>query len=38
MKKAKIFDNGIPAGEIDKIERGKKYRFIYLKDYKGQAH
>jgi serine/threonine-protein kinase HipA len=37
IKKAKAFVNGVPAGEIQEIERGKKYRFIYLKDYKGPS-
>lgn len=37
MKKAKVFVNGILAGEIHEKERGKKYQFIYLKDYKGPS-
>lgn len=37
MKKAKVFVNAIPAGEIHEIEQGKKYRFIYLEDYKGPS-
>ncbi len=30
MKKAKVYVNGILAGELQEIEKGKKYRFIYL--------
>ncbi|MFA6915318.1 MAG: HipA N-terminal domain-containing protein [Parachlamydiales bacterium] len=37
MKKAKVFVDGIPAGELHEIERGKKYVFIYLKNYNGQS-
>jgi len=37
MKRAKVFVNGVLAGEIQEIERGKKYRFIYLEDYKGPS-
>lgn len=37
MKRAKVFVNGILAGEIQEIERGKKYRFIYLENYKGPS-
>ena len=35
MKKAKVFVNGILAGELQEIERGKNYVFIYLEGYKG---
>lgn len=37
MKRAKVFVNGILAGELQEIERGKKYRFAYLEDYKGPS-
>jgi len=37
MKKARVFVNGILAGEIHEIEREKKYRFIYLGGYKGPS-
>ncbi len=37
MKKANVFVNGILAGELQEIDRGKLYRFIYLKDYKGSS-
>lgn len=35
VKKAKVFVDGVLAGELHEIEREKKYRFIYLQDYKG---
>lgn len=34
MKHAKVFVNGVPAGELQEVERGKKYRFVYLEGYK----
>ena len=37
MKRAKVFVNGVPAGEIQEIERGKNYRFIYIEGYKGPS-
>lgn len=37
MKKARVFVNGIPAGEIQEIERGKKYRYTYLDGYNGPS-
>lgn len=37
MRKAKVFVNRIPAGYLEEISRGKKYRFTYLEDYSGQA-
>ncbi len=37
MKKARIYVNGYPAGELQEVERGKKYRFIYLEGYKGPS-
>lgn len=37
MKRAKVFVDGKPAGEIQEIERGKKYRFVYLNGYKGPS-
>lgn len=37
MKKARVLVNGVPAGEIHEIERGKKYFFTYLEDYKGPS-
>lgn len=35
MKKAKIFVSNVLAGELQEIERRKKYAFIYLKEYQG---
>lgn len=37
MKRAKVLVNGVLAGEIQEIERGKNYRFIYLEEYKGPS-
>ena len=37
MKKANVFVNGHPAGELQEIERGKLYRFIYLDTYQGPS-
>lgn len=37
MRSAKVFVNGVLAGELQEVERGKKYRFIYLQGYKGQS-
>ena len=37
MKKAKVLVNGVLAGELQEIERGKNYRFIYLEGYKGPS-
>jgi serine/threonine-protein kinase HipA len=35
MKKAKVFVDGTEAGTLLELEFGKKYRFEYLDDYKG---
>lgn len=35
--KAKIFVDGMLAGELQELERGKKYRFVYLEDYPGPS-
>jgi serine/threonine-protein kinase HipA len=35
MRKAQVFINGIPAGTLEEIEPGRKYRFKYDKDYDG---
>lgn len=35
MKRASVFVAGVPAGELQEIERGKKYVFSYLTSYKG---
>lgn len=37
MKKANVFVDGILAGELQEIERGKKYRFVYLLSYQGPS-
>lgn len=37
MKRAKVFVDGIPAGEIQEIERGKKYIFKYFENYEGSS-
>lgn len=37
MKKAKVFVDGQFAGELQELERGKHYRFIYLESYKGPS-
>ena len=33
MKKAKVFVNGIYAGDLEEIAKGKEYRFSYLNTY-----
>ncbi len=35
MRRARVFVNGIMAGELQEIARGKSYRFNYLEGYKG---
>ena len=37
MKRAKVFVDGVYAGEIQEVERGKKYRYTYVEDYKGPS-
>lgn len=37
MKRANVFVDGVLAGEIQEIERERKYRFIYLEGYKGPS-
>jgi serine/threonine-protein kinase HipA len=36
MRKANVYNFGIPAGELIEIEHGKKYQFKYFEEYKGQ--
>lgn len=36
MRKAKLYNFGNPAGELTEIEPGKKYKFIYFENYKGE--
>ena len=35
MRKAQIFVNEMPAGILEEMELGRKYRFKYNKDYDG---
>lgn len=37
MKRANIFVDDILAGELQEIERGRRYCFIYSKNYKGPS-
>ncbi len=36
MRKAKVYNFGIPAGKLIEIEPEHKYKFVYLDDYKGK--
>lgn len=35
MRKARVYNFGIPAGELIEIETGNKYKFVYLDEYNG---
>ncbi|MEJ2728041.1 MAG: HipA N-terminal domain-containing protein [Deltaproteobacteria bacterium] len=35
MRRAEVAMNGIPAGILEEIEVGRKYRFTYLENYQG---
>lgn len=37
MRKAKVFVNGIAAGVLHEIDKGKKYEFYYVENYSGLA-
>ena len=37
MKKAKVFVNGVYAGDLEERTRGKEYRFVYREKYEGGA-
>ena len=37
MRKANVFVDGILAGELHELERGKHYRFLYRNDYAGPS-
>ncbi len=37
MKKAKIYADGIYAGDLIELEKGAKYRFEYAEGYKGPS-
>jgi len=36
MKRAKVFVNGVYAGDFEEIVKGKEYRFTYQKGYDGE--
>lgn len=35
MRKARVYNFGIPAGELIEIETGNKYKFVYFDEYIG---
>ena len=35
MRRAKVLMHGLPAGFLEEIKAGKKYRFAYLESYNG---
>lgn len=35
MKKAVVFVDGVEAGELWELDRGKRYDFFYRKEYRG---
>ncbi len=37
MKRGRVFVNGVFAGELQEIERGRHYRFTYREDFKGPS-
>ncbi len=37
MRKAEVFLHGIPAGVLEELEAGKRYRFVYLDRYQGPS-
>lgn len=37
MRRAEVLMHGIPAGILEEIEAGKKYRFAYFNDYLGSS-
>lgn len=37
MKKARVLVDGIPAGELLELERGRLYRFNYFEAYNGPS-
>lgn len=37
MKRANVFVDGILAGELQEIQRGKHYRFVYADKYAGAS-
>lgn len=36
MRKAKVYNFGIPAGELIEMESGHKYKFVYFDEYRGK--
>lgn len=36
MRKAKVYNYGTPAGELQELKMNDVYRFIYFDDYKGE--
>jgi len=37
MKKARVFVDGLFAGELLELEKGRLYRFVYAENYTGGA-
>ena len=37
MRKADVYNFGIIAGQLEELEKGKTYKFIYFEDYNGPA-
>ena len=37
MKKARVFVDGEPAGELHELKRGQHYRFVYDEKYQGPS-
>jgi len=37
MRRAEVLMHGIPAGILEELETGKKYRFIYFEKYIGPS-
>ena len=37
LKQADVLVNGVLAGRLHELERGKKYRFVYLDGYQGDS-
>ena len=37
MKRARILVNGVYAGDLEELIKGKKYQFLYRESYTGEA-
>ena len=37
MRAANVFAYGLPAGQLEEVDQGRKYRFLYQSGYKGPA-